>query len=76
MLLILWEQWDKRVLLQAVTVLVMSGAHDMEHIIRMYMRSYKGSVCELSDAVCKSNAATSTCTALKLSQGVCSGDSY
>lgn len=77
MLLIEWEQWDKRVLLQAATVSVMSGDHDMEHIIRMYMRSAcKGSACQSLTAVHNNNAATSTCTALKLSQGVYSGASY
>lgn len=76
-LLIEWEQWDKHALLQAAMVLVMSGDHDMEHIIRMYMRSsYKGSACKSLTAVHNNNAATSTCTALKLSQGVYSGDSY
>lgn len=51
-------------------VLVMSGGHDMEHIIRTYLRSYEGSVWEHLSVACNNNAATSTCTALKLSQGV------
>lgn len=71
-LLILWEQWDRRVPLQAVMVLVMSGGHDTEHIIRMYLRSYEGSVWEQLSAVCN-NAATSTCTEIITG---CSGDSY
>ena len=64
MLLILWEQWDRRVPLQAVMVLVMSGGHDTEHIIRMYLRSYEGSVWEQS-VIMQQQA-----PALKLSQGV------
>lgn len=72
-----WEQWDKRVPPQAATVSVTSGDHDMEHIIRMYTRSScKGSACGSLTAVRNNNAATSTCTALKLPRGVYPGDSY